>query len=391
MACKCRLCDKENVELLINFGEQPIVHHLLKRRDETYDEFPFQLGYCPNCSFLQLLQPISAEILYENYFTISAWKNQPHVERLIDVMKSITGMNKNSRLLEIGCNDGSFIEILSKHGINNCIGIEPSNDAYQLALSKNIHVYNEFFSYQNSKLPLEKQHYDIIICRQVLEHISNLEKFMMSVDYYLNNNGYFVIEVPDSNCQLKYMDYALWEEHVNYFTLHTLQNLLNKYDFEIFHYETTLFSGKAITIFAEKKAKKNNFHYKVEDLDQIISYGLQWPRFKEQAQEMVSSRNEVAIYGCGARSSTFVNFLELENVAFFIDDQKEKQKYFVPGRRLEIVSWDDHCSDGFFLLGVNTENEIKVINKRKLNARQFASILPPSRHLPEFWKNMICA
>lgn len=386
---KCRLCGHNQIELLIDFGNQPIVHHLLKSKDEDYDVYPFQLGFCANCSFLQLLQPISPEILYGNYFTISAWKNQPHVERLIDVMKSITGMNENIHLLEIGCNDGCFIESLRQHGITDCTGIEPSNDAYQLAVSKDIKVYNEFFSHQNSELPLEKQDYDIIVCRQVLEHISNLEEFMISVEYYLNDNGCFVIEVPDSSCQLDYMDYALWEEHVNYFTLNTLQTLLRKYDFEIIHYEITLFSGKALTVFAEKRRKQNSFECSVEDLDKIHSYGKNWVVFKERMRELVTSKQKPAVYGCGARSSTFVNFLELENVTCFIDDQEEKQHYFVPGSKLEILPWDNHWSDAFILMGVNTENEMKVIKKRNLSSQQFISILPPSRYLPQFWKNLI--
>ena len=87
----------------------------------------------------------------------------------------------------------------------------------------------------------------------------------------------------------------------------------------------------------------------------------------------------------------FVNFFELENIACFIDDQKEKQNYFVPGNKLEILPWDDSWSNAFFLLGVNAESEIKVIRNRDMNTRQFASILPPSRYLPEFWKKIIHA
>ena len=48
------------------------------------------------------------------------------------------------------------------------------------------------------------------------------------------------------------LDYSLWEEHINYFTLNTLKTLLKKHSFEIIHYETTLYSGKALTVFCKK-------------------------------------------------------------------------------------------------------------------------------------------
>ncbi len=66
----CRLCNNNNVELLLDFGDQPIVHHLLKNQNDSYDVFPFKLGVCNSCGFLQLMECISPTILYDNYFTI---------------------------------------------------------------------------------------------------------------------------------------------------------------------------------------------------------------------------------------------------------------------------------------------------------------------------------
>ena len=78
----CRLCREDAVVELIDFGRQPIVHHLLKTKSERYDKYLFRLGFCEMCGFLQLIECISPEILYKNYFTISGWKNQPYYEFL---------------------------------------------------------------------------------------------------------------------------------------------------------------------------------------------------------------------------------------------------------------------------------------------------------------------
>jgi hypothetical protein len=385
---KCRLCCENNVELLIDFGQQPIVHHLLSDKEESYLQYPFQLGYCSNCSFVQLLCPISGDVLYENYFSVSSWKNQPHVERLVDVIQLIAGINGHSNVLEIGCNDGSFIDVLSNRGIVNCTGIEPSKDAYDLAVAKGLNVHNTFFTIANCDSMLNAQNYDIIVCRHVLEHISDLHTFLEAVEFYLDDHGTFVIEIPDSSFNLEYMDYALWEEHVNYFTLKTVRNLLRKHGFRIVHHETTLFSGRALIVFAQKQVRQNDYTYSTADLEDIKTYGKNWEKFSQRMHDFVSSKKKVVIYGCGSRSSTFVNLLGLEGIRCYIDDQKEKQNYYVPKSKLQILPWSDSWSDAFFLLGVNSENERRVLRRREINVDNIASILPPSSFIPEFWKEL---
>ena len=72
-----------------------------------------------------------------------------------------------------------------------------------------------------------------------------------------------------------------------------------------------------------------------------------------------------------------------------MDDQVEKQNLIVTGSNLPVRSWSEDYRDLFFLLGVNTENEMAVINSKKLTAGNYCSILPPSRFLPDYWIRMI--
>ncbi|EMN97183.1 zinc-binding domain protein [Leptospira interrogans serovar Medanensis str. UT053] len=69
----------------------------MKEKDESYLEFPFELVYCEDCGFMQIMDPIDPKILYKNYFTISSWKNQPHVPRLVEVMEAIYSLEKKRR------------------------------------------------------------------------------------------------------------------------------------------------------------------------------------------------------------------------------------------------------------------------------------------------------
>lgn len=392
----CRLCQHEEVNVLIDFGQKPIVHNLLASTSNTYSKYPFRLGHCTNCGFLQILDPIDPQVLYRNYFTISSWKNQPHVERLISVIESITQLDQDCQILDIGCNDGSFLESLREKGYLKVMGIEPTQDASKKALSKSLEVHQGFFGLETASKIYKEAYFDIVITRQVLEHIIDLDDFLIGVNFLLKDEGVFVIEVPDSMWNLDYLDYALWEEHVNYFTFNTLKHLLNKHSLQIIHHETTLFSGKALMVFCEKIKKTNSSKTIFCDHDnaKIRKYRNSFGLYRQELLSFISKVEKPCIvYGCGARSANFVNFMGIGDfIHGFIDDQPEKQNMFVPGYNLKVNAWHSSDYDNYtFLLGVNTENEHKVIQKRAMFSGSYYSILPPSRYLPEFWKSMIYA
>jgi 2-polyprenyl-3-methyl-5-hydroxy-6-metoxy-1,4-benzoquinol methylase len=382
---QCRICNQNTNTELLNFGNQPIVHHFLKNTNESFKTFPFKLGLCENCNFLSLLEPIKPSVLYENYFTFSDWKFQPHTKRLIEIMSQILGMNKDTELLDIGCNDGKFLKELNGLGINNVRGIEPSTDAYNISISKKLNVEKGFFPTTS----LKKNEYDIIVFRQVLEHIIDLDLFLSNVNKALKDKGSIVIEIPDTSWNLECLDYSLWEEHVNYFTINTLKNLLSKHQFEIIHYERTLFSGVALTVFAQKAQKKLSFNISIDERNKINNYKNKFNKLKTYFHESFDKEENIVIYGCGSRSSNFVNLFSLDMICCFVDDQNEKQNYFLPGYSIPIKPWSNDFKNSTILLGVNAENEEKVIMKRGLKADNFFSILPPSKHLPNFWRELI--
>ena len=236
---QCRICNGESVELLLDFGKQPIVHHLQYEPNVEVPLYPFELGVCTECLFLQLLQPIDPDILYQNYFTLSSWKNQPHAKRLIEVMKALAGLCESCSILEVGCNDGSFMQMLLDEGVQDLIGVEPTKDSNQIAQSLELKIINDFFG-PHLLSELGNNRFDLVISRQVLEHVIDLHDFLSTIRQVLKDDGTLVIEIPDSQWNLEQLDYALWEEHVNYFTLNTAKQLLSRNGFKVIHHEVTL-------------------------------------------------------------------------------------------------------------------------------------------------------
>lgn len=387
----CRLCSADAVEIHFDFGDQPIVHHLIDSPDQAYAKHPFKVGYCNVCGLLQMVDHIKPEDLYQNYFTVSAWKPQPHAPRLIQLMESVFGIESNSRILEIGCNDGTFMELLAKHNFKNVIGFEPTSDAFALASERGLDVVNEFFDPNTAPALIGKEQPNLIVSRQVIEHIPDLHAFLNGVEEALQPGGGLVLEMPDHSMNYETLDYTFWEEHVNYFTINTMRSLLSLHGFEIVHHESTLFSGKAFFIFARKINGEAPKSVSINpDHEQALRYRDKFPVLRESMVKFLEDKapKKVSLYGGGARSCNFVNLLGLgEHIDNIVDDQPEKQNLIVPGCNLMMRPFsEDLDSKSFFLLGVNCENESKVVRKRGLT--EYASVLPPSTMLPGFWNDL---
>lgn len=389
---KCNLCNNKKIKKVISFGNKPIVHHLKKFKDENVNTYPFDIAKCNYCGHLQIYKNINPEVLYQNYLTPSAWKNNWHLQLLIEKLISIFSLNKNHQILEVGSNDGLFIEQFKKKGYRKIFGVEPSKDVYLYSKKLGHKVINSFFSKKivEKKFKLKKK-FDLIYTRQVLEHIPNLNNFINEISKSLNDKGHLMIEVPDHDMNYENFDYSLWEEHVNYFNLNSLELLLARNNFRIIHSETTLYSGKAIIVFAEKYFFKKHLKYINKNKQKNLNYQKGLLDFRTNLVNFLKNfHKNIYIYGCGNRSCNFVNLLNIsEYINGYIDDNKYKQNKYVPGSNLKIYSSKEiDYKNSIILLGVNCENEHKVISKIKYKDNIF-SILPPSIYLPTFWKKMI--
>ena len=394
----CRACGSHRLDTVIDFGPQPIVHHYLKYQEQTYSLFPLTLESCDNCGFMQIKNPIDPDILYVDYFTISSWKYQPHMGRFIQLILEKTKIPLNASILEIGCNDGTFLEVLKDAGFKNLLGIEPTADASRLAMAKGLDVLKGFLCPDVADSLVENHgKFDLVIIRAVLEHLADLDGFRLSIQSLLKPGGYIALDVPDSWFNLSEPDYTLWEEHVNYFTLKSLGRYLSSCGIQIIHDETIIFSGRMLTAIGRYTGNVlNSSPNNIDKLSSaIIRYRELWPVFRKSLREYLFDLKEqghrIAVYGAGARSCTFVNFNEIGSlIEFFVDDQEEKQGLWVPGCKLSIRPshslYEERIT--FCLLGVNTENESKVMEKHKAwikNGGIFRSILPPSDMLLDSW------
>ena len=385
----CRSCNA-SVEFLLDFGNQPIVNNLQVEPGDV-PKFPIEVGGCSYCGLVQILNPIDPAEFYTNYANASSVKREPHLEKLIEKLESL--LPKNARIIDVGCNDGKFLSRLRESGFNDLHGLEPTKNMSERAINAGFGVFNSYLdSAKSREIVAETGLFDCVTLRQVLEHIENLSDFGVALRNLLKPNGLLVIEVPDAQSHFDLPDFALWEEHINDFSLGSLKHFLRQHGLEVIDSYKTQFSGVCLTVLSRLVDTRS---VDVEPVSQIVDSFRKWAKcfdpFRSQVQaelQYFASRDlPIALYGVGSRSSFFLNVTRsMGNISFAIDDDPAKQGKYLPGTDILIRSREDGFKllkeNSLVLLGVNGENEKKLLSEiSPQNKWVFKSILPPSENL----------
>lgn len=135
------------------------------------------------------LSPNTQRLLYERQYAC-------HFDDIgIPDDKIILGsLPENKSILSIGCGTGSDIWYLAAK--NNVVGVDFAVNG--LLLAKNHFVQGIVSDFNSiSYLPFKDKSFDIIVCKDILEHVLEPMILLQDVKRILKDDGYVVISVPN--------------------------------------------------------------------------------------------------------------------------------------------------------------------------------------------------
>lgn len=103
---------------------------------------------------------------------------------------------KQKKVLEVGCAEGGLLTSLQELGMN-VGGVEISPERAAIAKEKNDSLKIIVGDITDPSMPeILNEKFDLIIMREVIEHIHDKEAAFNNLDLLLNNNGYLFISFP---------------------------------------------------------------------------------------------------------------------------------------------------------------------------------------------------
>ncbi len=359
---RCALCNSINLKRVINFGKTPLANSYPKKINKRENFFNLSCVLCKTCGHLQLKELINPKILFENYLYVSGTSKvlSEHFKQYSNKLISKFNLNKDSKILDIACNDGTFLKNFVKKRFQNVIGVEPAKNLRGLNLSKNIDIKSDFFSFKFSK-KLKKKYskFDLITANNVFAHTPYLNDFTKGVKNILSQNGVFVLEVSYLGTVIKKKTFdTIYHEHMSYHSLKPLINFFKKHKLQVFDFELIEAQGGSIRIYISninaykiQKTKINN-QIKKELKNGLFSVQRYHTFFKEILKtkkilkDILKRQNKKNVkiigYGAPAKLTTFSHFFDLSKneMKIVIDDNQLKVNRFTPGKKFLIKNFE---------------------------------------------------
>jgi len=368
---QCRNCKSFDIELIINLGNQPPSNSFLDPKKDLSNEhkYPLQLVFCTDCYLVQLNYSVNPSEMYSDYVYLSSSSRvlREHLDTLAKHLIDYVKPKSEDLVIDIGCNDGALLDGYKGFGLKR-LGIEPSSVA-EIARSKGLNVQKSFFNKETANIVARKYgRAKIITGTNVFAHVSDQDEFLEGIEILLKDDGVFVIEVPHVLDMLKNILFdTIYHEHIFYFSILSLKNLLERRNFRIFNIEKLNFgpSGPPIRVYVCKTNSNHKNNKSVQDLidlenesrlfelkPYLVFKDKIW-RLKNDLLEMLhkikKSNGKIIGYGAPAKGNTILNTFGIGNqfLDAILENNELKTGLVSPGTHVPIELERDFDSSGY--------------------------------------------
>ena len=380
---ECRCCGNTNLKRVLSLGYQPLANNLLNKKDQKTELYPLEMNYCEECHNCQLSVAVDSKKMFSNYLYTSSTSKifRDHFIKAADqYIREFRLNSKKSYIIDVGSNDGVALKPFLDKKFKNILGIEPAKNLAKLANKKKIKTFNGFLTEKNIKKI--KKNADLILASNVFAHSDNLDEMATCMVKLLGKKGVIIIEVQYLMNTLKDLTFDnIYHEHYNYWSLTSLMNFFQKYPLKIFKAEKINTHGGSLRIYISKNKKIkidksiNNFlleeeNFGIKKFETYKSFGEKVYEIRKNVLKNIDiiKKKEKSLvgYGAPAKATTALNFFGIsDQIDYIIEDNKLKDKKFIPGVKIPIYFKDkiDSKLSTIIVLAWNFFEDIKKNNK----------------------------
>lgn len=344
---KCRSCGSTQLQDIISLGKQYLSEF---RSDEILPEsFPLSLVLCKVCTLLQLKHTTPPRMLYNDGYGYKSGINNTIRADLKDVVVKACIYIPNGIVVDIGANDG---ELLSNYDKNKYfrVGFEPVTKLAKECADKASFVINEYFSAELYEQAMGDKKANIITAISMFYDLDDPNKFVKDIVKILDKEGILIIQQNYLAGMLRQNAFDnVVHEHLEYYSLSSLEKLLSRHYLEIFDVETSTINGGSFRVYVRHmdNVKKMRLMEKELKLHQKATY-IRWAeKIKElgvKTYEFIKKVNEegktVYLYGASTRGNTLIQYCNLNNklIKAAVERNPEKWGTKISSLQIPIIS-----------------------------------------------------
>ena len=357
----CSFCDGMAMTEIMDFGEVALAGGFLRSNqfiEESY--YPLRLFFCPDCYAVQVIDKVSANVLFKDYFYFSS-----SIQTLRDHFIAYAGevttrflIPESATVIEFGCNDGVLLRPLADQNIKTVIGIDPATNIVSTINDPRITIINDFFTEDVAQDIISTHgHVDMVVANNVYAHIPDIQGTTHAVRNVLSDDGVFIFEVHYLGNVIKELQYdMIYHEHLYYYSLLSAMKHFERYGMMVFDVKPVPIHAGSMRFYVCKNGSKQGsvvspavIRLQNEELAKGFHRPETFARFAEDIAErkimLMAMLNKlkkdgrtIAGYGASGRANTMIQYCGINNshLDYMIDDAPAKAGFFTPGSHFEI-------------------------------------------------------
>lgn len=397
---KCRVCSSKKLLPVLSLGKQYSIDFLDSKKDAR-PKIPLELVLCDRaaggCGLLQLRHTTPISQLYRQFWYVSG-VNQTMRNALADVTRcaeKIVPLRKGDVVVDIGSNDSTLLRAYHNHGIVR-VGFEPATNLMEKARRGGLsHIINSFFNYKDYQKEIGKKKAKIITAVAMFYDLNDPNTFMNDIEKMLDADGLFIIQMNYLPLMIKQNVFDhISHEHLEYYSLTTLEYLLAKHGFEIIDAELNDINGGSVRAYIRRigspapqplsGAKKRLDKLRREERNMGLHHRAAYTSFAHRVNAIkkkllnfittkVKQGKKVYVYGASQRGNTILQFCELKPPLITAAADRNPMKWgkIIIGSWIPIISEErarEERPDYFLVLPWHFFPEFKKREKKFLQA-----------------------
>jgi SAM-dependent methyltransferase len=354
----CRVCGSTNLKPVLSLGI-PYVSNFIDSPDQEKYAAPLELVLCNKCGLLQLKHTVPGEILYRKYWYKSGI-NQTMRTALADITdkaEKLVELSLGDIVVDIGCNDGTLLRSYKSNGII-LLGFEPATNLVKEAKIGTTMIINDFFNYQAFEKMFGSEKAKIVTAIAMFYDLEDPNKFVRDVVKILDDDGILIIQMNYLLSMLQGNTFDnICHEHLEYYSLETLEYLLNMHDLRVFNVELNDLNGGSFRVYVKHKncrkypvsenvnnLREHEEKAKLDDYKTYVEFAKRIHDLKAKTycfiKKEVEKGKKVYLYGASTKGNTLLQFYGLNNKLIKAAAERNPRKWgkMTIGTQIPIIS-----------------------------------------------------
>jgi len=352
LASGCRLCEGTYVNKILNLKDTPPGDLYRKSINESnFESVPSWIGYCSDCGHIQMCASVDPRLLYSSYLSRPAATNSVLSDLYKQYADEVARLAEGGKVLEIGSNDGLFLQALERLGVE-AYGIEPAFNLHDHAVrQRGVRSINAFFS-RDTLVEYDLAELSLIFANHSVSNIEDIRGLASGVAQSLKPDGVFIIQ---TFYQIDVFEKFLIEnynhEHLSYFSVKSISKLFTSFGLKLFKVRYIDAKGGSIRCYFRKSLKNCNLdpesnsivQREIEHFNDIYVHANKTSNYisdrVQTLRKLLSGfeQNRVCAYGTSIGATVFLYQFELiDCISTLLDDDPIRQGLFSPGLGLPV-------------------------------------------------------